>query len=38
MKAYINHAFPLAIESKDKFSEGNANKFVAISLLNANER
>ena len=38
MKAYINYALPLAIESKDKFSEGNANKFVAISLLNANER
>ncbi|GGE12039.1 tetratricopeptide repeat-containing sensor histidine kinase [Sphingobacterium cellulitidis] len=38
MDAYINHALPLAKESKDKFSEGNASKFVGISLLNASER
>lgn len=38
LDAYINHALPLAIESKDKFTEGNANKFVAISLINAKER
>ena len=38
LEAYINHALPLAIESKDKFTEGNANKFVATSLINAKER
>lgn len=38
LEAYINHALPLAKESKDKFTEANANKFVGISLLNASER
>ena len=38
MEAYIDHALPLAKQSKNAFIMGMANKFVGISLLNAEER
>ncbi|MDM1296689.1 sensor histidine kinase [Sphingobacterium sp. N143] len=38
LDAYINHALPLSIRSKDTFTIANANKFVGISLLNAEQR
>ena len=38
LNAYIEHALPLAKQSKDEFTEGNANKFIGISLINVKER
>lgn len=38
LDAYLNHALPLAQKSGDQFLIGNANKFVGIIFLNANER
>lgn len=38
LDAYINHALPLAVQSGDIFTIANANKFVGISLLNAEQR
>lgn len=38
LDAYLNHALPLAQKSGDQFLVGNANKFIGIIFLNANER